>query len=38
MRSDGSYVRASCRKGSTPLAAQDFLMEEAIKGEVLGQK
>ncbi|RGS73474.1 polyphosphate kinase 1 [Mitsuokella sp. AF21-1AC] len=38
MRSDGSYVRASCRKGSTPVAAQNFLMETAIKGEVLGQK
>ena len=36
MRSDGSYVRAACRKGSEAIAAQDLLKETAGKGAVLG--
>ena len=36
MRSDGSYARAACRKGSEPLAAQMFLKESIEKGVVLG--
>lgn len=36
MRSDGSYVRASCRKGQTPVGAQQTFMETALKGKTLG--
>ncbi|WP_278961634.1 polyphosphate kinase 1 [Mitsuokella multacida] len=36
MRSDGSYVRASCRKGMTPIGAQKTFMETALSGKTLG--
>lgn len=36
MRSDGSYVRASCRQGMTPIGAQQTFMETALSGKTLG--
>lgn len=36
MRSDGSYVRSACRRGSEPVTAQMFLKETIEKGSVLG--
>ena len=36
MRSAGSYVRASCRQGMTPIGAQQTFMETALSGKTLG--